>query len=483
MYGLRKQGWQKHLDFIALDVICLVISMFLACYTRHGSWTYNWTPLYRNTMFAVQISSLAFSIFFDSYRNILKKDVYAKCIAALKHSVFVFAFAAIYLYSTQNAEQYSRVVFFVAFGLYVVFGCFTRIIWGWLLKRNDSHKGKRILLIVTTKKLLQSQMPYYQNLNRGMYFVAGFVVYDAEISGTSAGNISVVANKNNLLEYLSRQWVDEVFIDFIQNEDSRKSLIEQLNSMGIVTHVRLLDESEQVGKKQFVERLGDSVVLTTSMNYATPGQLFLKRMMDIIGSIVGLVITAMLFLLFFPVIKIQSPGPIFFTQVRIGQNGKRFKIYKFRTMYLDAEERKRELMSINRVKDGHMFKLEFDPRVIGNRVLPDGTQKKGMMELFRSLSLDEFPQFLNVLKGDMSLVGTRPPTVEEFETYEAHHHARLACKPGLTGMWQVNGRSNITDFEDVVKLDTQYINEWNLGLDIKILFKTIAILLSREGAM
>lgn len=326
-------------------------------------------------------------------------------------------------------------------------------------------------------------MPYYQNLNRGMYFVAGFVVYDAEISGTSAGNISVVANKNNLLEYLSQQWVDEVFIDFIQNEDSRRSLIEQLNSMGIVTHVRLLDESEQVGKKQFVERLGDSVVLTTSMNYATPGQLFLKRMMDIIGSIVGLVITAMLFLLFFPVIKIQSPGPIFFTQVRIGQNGKRFKIYKFRTMYLDAEERKRELMSINRVKDGHMFKLEFDPRVIGNRVLPDGTQKKGMMELFRSLSLDEFPQFLNVLKGDMSLVGTRPPTVEEFETYEAHHHARLACKPGLTGMWQVSGRSNITDFEDVVKLDTQYINEWNLGLDIKILFKTIAILLSREGAM
>lgn len=483
MYSLRKQGWQKHLDFIALDVICLVLAMFLACYIRHGSWASNWTSLYRNTMFAVLISSLAFSIFFDSYRNILKKDVYAKCIAALKHSVFVFAFAAVYLYSTQNAEQYSRMVFLTAFVLYVVFGCFTRIVWGWLLKRNDSHRGKRILLIVTTKKLLQSRMSYYQNLNLGMYFVVGFVVHDAEMSGTSAGNISVVADKNNLFEYLARQWVDEVFIDFIQDENSRRLLIEQLNGMGIVTHVRLLDESEQIGKKQFVERLGDSVVLTTSMNYATPGQLFLKRIMDIIGSIAGLVITGMLFLLFFPVIKIQSPGPVFFTQVRIGQNGKRFKIYKFRTMYMDAEERKRELMSINRVKDGHMFKLEFDPRVIGNRVLPDGTQKKGMMELFRSLSLDEFPQFLNVLKGDMSLVGTRPPTVEEFETYEAHHHARLACKPGLTGMWQVSGRSNITDFEDVVKLDTQYINEWNLGLDIKILFKTIAILLSREGAM
>ena len=483
MYGLRKKDWQKHLDFIVLDVICLIVSLFLACYIRHGSWGYHWMPLYRNTMFAVLISSLVFAIFFDSYRNILKKDVYAKCITGLKHSVFVFAFAAVYLYFTQNAEQYSRVFFFIAFGLYVVFGCFTRNVWGWLLKRNDSHYGKRSLLIVTTKKLLQSQMPYYQNLNRGMYFVAGLAVYDADVSEISADDISVVADKNTLLEYLSRQWIDEVFIDFIQDEDSRRSLIEQLNNMGVVTHVRLVDESEQIGKKQFVERLGDSVVLTTSMNYATFGQLFLKRMMDIIGSLIGLVITSLLFLLFFPVIKIQSPGPIFFTQVRIGQNGRRFKIYKFRTMYLDAEERKRELMSINRVKDGHMFKLEFDPRVIGNRVLPDGTQKKGIMELFRSLSLDEFPQFLNVLKGDMSLVGTRPPTVEEFETYKAHHHARLACKPGLTGMWQVSGRSNITDFEDVVKLDTQYINEWNLGLDIKILFKTIAILLSREGAM
>lgn len=483
MYSLRKQGWQKHLDFIALDVVCLALSMFLACYIRHRSLTSCWTPLYRNTTLIVLISSLVFSIFFDSYRNILKKDVYAKCIAALKHSVFVFAFSAFYLYSTQNAEQYSRMVFYVAFCLYVFFGCLTRIVWGYLLKKKSWSRGKRILLIVTTESLLQSQISYYQNLNLGMYNVVGLVVQDAEMTGAVVGNIPVVAGKDNLLEYLSLQWIDEVFIDFIQDENSRRLLIEQLNSMGIVTHVRLISESEQVGKKQFVERLGNNVVLTTSMNYATPGQLFLKRMMDIIGSIAGLAITAILFLLFFPIIKFQSPGPIFFTQVRIGQNGKRFKIYKFRTMYLDAEERKRELMSINRIKDGHMFKLSFDPRVIGNRVLPNGTQKTGMMELFRSLSLDEFPQFLNVLKGEMSLVGTRPPTVEEFETYEPHHHARLACKPGLTGMWQVSGRSNITDFEEVVKLDTQYINEWNLGLDIKILFKTVTILLNREGAM
>lgn len=127
---------------------------------------------------------------------------------------------------------------------------------------------------------------------------------------------------------------------------------------------------------------------------------------------------------------------------------------------MDAEERKAELMKENRVQDGMMFKLDFDPRIIGSKKLSDGTIKKGVGNFIRDWSLDEFPQFLNVLKGDMSLVGTRPPTVDEWDKYELHHRARLATKPGLTGMWQVSGRSNITDFEEVVKLDKQYISEF-----------------------
>ena len=115
--------------------------------------------------------------------------------------------------------------------------------------------------------------------------------------------------------------------------------------------------------------------------------------------------------------------------------------------------------------------------------IPDGTTKKGIGNIIRDWSLDEFPQFINVLKGDMSVVGTRPPTVDEWEKYELHHRVRLAMKPGVTGMWQVSGRSNITDFEEVVKLDTQYISQWNLGLDIKIIFKTVAVVLKKEGSM
>ena len=152
-------------------------------------------------------------------------------------------------------------------------------------------------------------------------------------------------------------------------------------------------------------------------------------------------------------------------------------------MYLDAEERKAELMSQNRIENGLMFKMEFDPRVIGNKIDENGNKTTSIGEFIRKYSLDEFPQFYNVLRGDMSLVGTRPPTVEEVKQYEDRHRTRLAIKPGITGMWQVSGRSDITDFEEVVRLDTEYIANWSLGLDIKILLKTVKVILGKEGAM
>ena len=167
----------------------------------------------------------------------------------------------------------------------------------------------------------------------------------------------------------------------------------------------------------------------------------------------------------------------------MGRNGKRFKMYKFRSMCLDAEEKKKELEKENRVQDGLMFKIEYDPRIIGCKRLPGGKVKKGIGNFIRDWSLDEFPQFFNILIGEMSLVGTRPPTVDEWEKYDLHHRARLAFKPGLTGLWQVSGRSKIVDFEEVVKLDAQYISEWSIGKDIKIILKTIGTVVKRSGAM
>ena len=262
---------------------------------------------------------------------------------------------------------------------------------------------------------------------------------------------------------------DEVFINAPDISQRRITpVISNFEDMGVITHYNL--DLPNIGEaSRSVERLGGDNVITYSMARGSASGLMLKRLMDIIGGLVGVFFTAIICIILGPIIKIDSPGPVFFSQTRIGKNGRRFKIYKLRSMYIDAEERKAELAKDNEMS-GLMFKLEDDPRVT----------KVG--KFIRKTSLDEFPQFLNVLKGDMSLVGTRPPTEKEFEQYNEHYRRRLSMTPGLTGMWQVSGRSNITDFDEVVKLDLQYIDNWSLGLDIKILIQTFFVVLFGKGA-
>ena len=192
--------------------------------------------------------------------------------------------------------------------------------------------------------------------------------------------------------------------------------------------------------------------------------------MDIVGAIVGLLITGIVTVFLAPALLIESPGPLFFSQVRVGKNGRRFKIYKFRSMYMDAEERKKELMSQNEM-EGLMFKMENDPRVT----------KVG--KFIRKTSIDELPQFWNILKGEMSLTGPRPLPVYETEAFTSDaHRRRLSVLPGVTGYWQIAGRSNIKEFEKLVELDMYYIDHWSLWLDVKLLLKTVPAVLFARGA-
>jgi exopolysaccharide biosynthesis polyprenyl glycosylphosphotransferase len=200
-----------------------------------------------------------------------------------------------------------------------------------------------------------------------------------------------------------------------------------------------------------------------------PDQILFKRIFDVAGGLVGLAILVMVYPFLAIVIKMTSKGPVFFKQVRVGKNGKRFVIYKFRSMGNDAEKRKQELMELNEC-DGAVFKMKDDPRVT-----PIG-------KIMRKLSLDELPQFINVVKGEMSLVGTRPPTPDEVSKYQKWHHRRISIRPGITGMWQVSGRNAITNFDEIVKLDLKYIDNWSIWEDIKIIIKTVLILFKREGA-
>ncbi len=313
------------------------------------------------------------------------------------------------------------------------------------------------------------------------YQVIG-VIMDRETNLTEVSGVPVVATIDNAADYLCREWVDSIYIDCPSTDPKIAELMEACRQMALPLHYHVPGMGI-FGEKQFVEKIGGTTVLTTTINYATPVQNLAKRCLDILGGVVGSILAFIAIAIVGPIIKAQSPGPIIFKQERIGQNGKRFYIYKIRSMYIDAEKRKKELMAQNRVSDGMMFKMDFDPRIIGNKILPDGTKKTGIGEFIRKYSVDEMAQFGNVLIGSMSLVGTRLPTPDEWEKYAYHHRARLACKPGITGMWQVSGRSEITDFEQVVKLDTEYITNWSFALDIKILFKTIWVVLTRKGAM
>lgn len=483
MYRKSPGGWMKHMDFLVLDELCLQISFIIGYFIRNGISNPYMIPIYRDIALIMVFLDLIVMVFAETMKNVLKRGYYEEFSMTLKHVLLIEVSLTFYLFYSKSGQIYSRMIMFYTAILYLVISYGVRLIWKWYLRKKMMSGGERTLLIVTASNMVDTVISNIQDNNYEMFQLAGVVLLDQDACGTEINGVPVVANKSNVVDYVCREWIDEVFINLPPEEPYPGNLMNQFTEMGVVVHMKLMKTSNLVGEKKFVERLGNYTVLTTSINYATNRQLFLKRFLDICGGLVGCLITGVLFVFLAPAIYIQSPGPIFFSQERVGKNGKKFKCYKFRSMYLDAEERKKELMKENRVKDGMMFKLDWDPRIIGSKKLPDGTVKKGIGNLIRDWSLDEFPQFYNVLKGDMSLVGTRPPTVDEWEKYDLHHRARLATKPGITGMWQVSGRSNITDFEDVVKLDVQYIANWNMALDFKILFKTVAVVLKREGSM
>ncbi len=275
---------------------------------------------------------------------------------------------------------------------------------------------------------------------------------------------------DDLPEVLRNHAIDEVV--FAIDGDKSLSLEKYLNfckQIGI--SVRILPALWHPGHHSLsVERLQGVPFFTIHTDNFNATGLLYKRMLDIVGGLVGTIIFILLFPFVGTAIKLDSPGPVIFSQKRIGRNGRIFNLYKFRSMYQDAEQRKPELMDKNEMQ-GSMFKLKDDPRIT----------KIGRW--LRKTSLDEFPQFLNVLHGEMSLVGTRPPTLDEVEEYKIWHLRRISAKPGITGLWQVSGRNKITDFDQIVELDCRYLDRWHFSDDIKILFKTIFVVLKRKGAI
>ncbi len=464
-----------------IDEISLQIAFILAVVIRHQVWVYA-TSIYRNLGYLLILVDALVLVLHNSMHNVYKRGYYVEAVETFKHCFYVFATATIFMFATQSGDVYSRIILFLTFLFHIVFGYSMRLLWkATSRKKNIGKEKKNHMLVVATPDTAESTLMQLSSDDMAEYQIIGVVLTEKSEKETICG-YTVVADIDDAPDYIAKKWIDAVYIDAPLTDEKVLRLMDACTLMAVPTHYHVPNMGRS-SVRHFSEEVGGTTVLTTSINYATPAQALMKRVLDIIGGAIGSVLALLIMAVVGPIIKRKSPGPVLFKQTRIGRNGKRFQMYKIRSMYMDAEERKKELMEQNRVKDGMMFKLDFDPRIIGNEILPDGTKKTGIGEFIRKTSLDEFPQFFNVLLGQMSLVGTRPPTVDEWEKYEYRHRARLATKPGITGLWQVSGRSEITDFEEVVRLDTEYISTWTPGLDLQILFRTLGVLFTGKGAM
>ena len=456
---------------LAVDLLSIIISYVLAVIVRFGIADLQVRKVMHYMIcFCFMLFCTIFGLFMDWNRDFSKRGYLVELSMVIRNNIIMFVTVGCFLFLIKQAEFFSRLLF----GYFAIFNVLFTYILHVIIKKLmrkylRSENGKvRVMLVLEKEGLAETVAEIQQNLQIN-YEISAIAVLDMEEKEEECNGIPIIANRSSLMEEARQLPLDEVFIKAEkENTASLRAMIQDFETMGVLCHYSI-DIIEWHDKESSIGKFGSHTVVTYSLYSVDYGRRLIKRLMDIVGGIVGLLITAVFTPFIAAAIKLDSKGPVFFSQIRIGKNGRRFKIYKFRSMYVDAEKRKQELMDKNERK-GLMFKMEDDPRIT----------KVG--RFIRKTSMDELPQFYNVLKGDMSLVGTRPPTEDEFKQYSLYYRRRLCMTPGLTGMWQVSGRSDIEEFEEVVKLDLEYIDNWSLGLDIKILFKTIWVIFTGRGS-
>lgn len=478
MYERNANSALKHIDFILLDMAAL-FAAFLAAYGIYNHEFLDLTSrsLYLSCLLMIEGIDLGVVLFTSSYKNILRRGTGTELLKTIVHVSVVTAGLLIFLFFSKDIAALSRLTVFYFYVLAVGTLFMVRMLRKHLVRKQIRAAEKRRLFLVAGENEVEALLQRISDRGVVDFEIEGIALLDGGAQ-REVQDIPVVAqDEEAVIHYLSNHVIDGVLFTMEEDGTLPRQLMSRCEIMGLAVHI-LLPMMDNLYGVQEVEKLGGIPAISSSLRIVSKWDMTIKRLMDIAGGLVGTVMTGIILLFVAPVLYLSDPGPIFFKQTRIGQSGRPFTVYKIRSMYQDAEVRKQTLMAQNQMS-GFMFKMDNDPRIIGSG--PDGTGH-GIGWFIRTFSLDEFPQFWCVLTGTMSLVGTRPPTMDEWEQYEPHHRTRMRIKPGITGMWQVSGRNNITDFEEVVRLDTEYIQNWSLGLDIKILFKTVAVVLKREGS-
>ncbi len=512
MYGLYVRDFEmvdrhvKIYDFISImlvNIVCMSISMALATHLRYGMIFGSVTGT-SNIRFLIQMIfiSLLENLCYDFNHHFYRRGKIDELMAVIKEQFIFVLCMALWLYVIHDSISLSRLVF----AYYVILDCILEFLGHLALKTfmekvvGKSRSASRLLLLVPCSRAI-SVVNSILSYNEWYRTIVGVALLDKgteegessdealqkkhpnsdariaekkiceEITSGLPDGIRVVADSESFMDYAVHHEIDEVLI---MDEDRRHidmiiPWMQALEEMGITVNVNIDIFDLNVRGRKNIGRVGKYAVVTIDRNVLSERQLLAKRLLDICGSLAGCIVLGLVSIVLVPLIKLESPGPALFCQERVGKNGRIFTLYKFRSMFQDAEQQKTALMAKNSMK-GLMFKMADDPRV--TRV----------GKFIRKTSIDELPQFINILKGDMSLVGTRPPTVDEYRQYEAKHKCRLSMTPGLTGMWQVSGRSDITDFDDVVRLDMEYIDNWRLSKDIGILLKTVKVVFLGKGS-
>ena len=481
---LGKREKLQYIYVLIMNMLSLAVSVLLVWLVLGGVFNlivpYSWRD-WGLTLSSLYLAFVATFLCFDQNENIVNRSMWEEIRRSLLYNILMGAlYASIML--VLKAQMLESRYFALAVPLVnVVIMTLSHIFLRKLLQAaGDKLVPRRIVGVVTTCSRVQPLLQDLQNdWTQQICGVALLEVSQQEV-GTFIEGVPVTANYSSFMNWIRRAALDEIYIDIpIDRGESFLPYLEEMESMGLTVHFRLplIDRIEQqccsemssVRLSRMMERCGGINMLTMGTLELKLRDRMLKRLMDIAGGLVGCIISIPVIALVAIPLKLESPGPLIFKQKRVGLNGRYFYIRKLRSMYMDAEQRKKELQEQNEM-DGLMFKMKDDPRIT----------KVG--KFIRKTSIDELPQFWNVLRGDMSLVGTRPPTVDEYVQYQSHHKRRLSMKPGITGLWQVSGRSSIENFEEVVSLDIQYIDNWSIWLDIQLLFRTIGVVFTGRGA-
>ncbi|MDD5432022.1 MAG: sugar transferase [Candidatus Omnitrophica bacterium] len=456
-----------------LIIICdyfLIIAAFFIAYLVRGQAIYKGKIddlLWLLPIITLVLSWLLYK--FGVYKSIRTKSIYEVVSNVYKATIVGFLiFAGItYVFKIPHISR----IFILSIVIFSTILVSAEKILLVLFFRSIRKKGfnTRNMLVVGTGKRAQHFIDLVKERDEWGLIILGLIDKDKEKIGQEVSGCKIIGSFENIPEILKKHVVDEVvFITPRSWLDEIEEIMLYCENLGLKVSVAVDYFELKLSKAKQTELQGFPMLTFES----TPDKvwhLLIKRIFDIVVSGVGIIVLFPFLLVISIIIKLSSKGPVFFNQKRCGINGRTFTLYKFRTMYKDAEQRLEEL-SIHNEMQGPVFKMKNDPRVT-----PIG-------KFLRKFSLDEFPQLWNVFKGDMSLIGPRPPLPKEVKEYQTWQRRRLSMRPGLTCLWQASGRNNINEFDRWVKLDLEYIDNWSLWLDLKIFFKTMPVVVFGVGA-